>query len=88
MQFDDQLFRYFGTTELDTLSEAGLASGVERMKVDLGLESDRGRRFALWALLHTFGEAPDLGVAFCDPADRDAARNLMDLLDQASAGAG
>jgi hypothetical protein len=34
--------------------------------VDLGLEKDRDRRFALWAVLYMLGEAPDLDV--CLPA--------------------
>jgi hypothetical protein len=50
------------------------------MRVDLGLEKDRNRRFALWALLHILGSAPDLDVAFKDEADREAARNFMDLM--------
>lgn len=82
MTFDDQLQRYFGTTDLAAIPPAALAAGAEHMRVDLGLETDRGRRFALWALLHTLGEAPDLDVAFADPADRDAARDLMALLEQ------
>jgi hypothetical protein len=49
------------------------------MKVDLGLEKDRGNRFALWALLHMLGSAPDLDIAFPDDRDREAARNFMDL---------
>jgi hypothetical protein len=52
------------------------------MKVDLGLETDRARRFALWALLFMLGSAPDLDVTFEDEADREAARNFMDLSDQ------
>jgi hypothetical protein len=48
----------------------------------LGLEQDRGRRFAMWALLHMLGAAPDLDAAFEDAADRDAARNFMDLTDR------
>ena len=80
MTFDDQLQRYFGTTDLASLSPDALAAGIDRMKVDLGLETDRARRFALWALLFTLGEAPDLDVAFKDEADREAARNLMDLM--------
>ena len=80
MTFDDQLHRYFGTTDLAALSPDVLIAGIDRMKVDLGLETDRSRRFALWALLHTLGEAPDLDVAFPEEADREAARNLMDLL--------
>lgn len=49
------------------------------MRVDLGLERDRGRRFALWAVLHMLGSAPDLDIAFEDAADRDAARTFMEL---------
>lgn len=80
MDFDDQLRRYFGTDDLATLSPETLATGTERIRVDLGLETDRSRRFALWALLHILGNAPDLDVTFEDTADRDAARNFMDLV--------
>ena len=83
MILDDQLHRYFGTFDLAEVTPAVLASGVERMKVDLGLETDPGARFALWALLHMLGEAPDLDIAFDDVADREAARNFMDLADRA-----
>jgi len=80
MDFDDQLRRYFGSADLTTLSPDALADGTERIRVDLGLETDRNRRFALWALLHILGSAPDLDVAFKEEADREAARNFMDLL--------
>ena len=86
MDFDDQLRRYFGTTDLAAVPAGGLAAGIERMQVDLGLENDRERRFALWAMLHMLGAAPDLDVAFKDEADRDAARNFMDLADHAEDG--
>ena len=56
------------------------------MEVDLGLEKDRNRRFALWTLMHMLGAAPDLDVAFKDEADREAARNFMDMIDRASDG--
>jgi len=79
MDFDDQLRRYFGTADIATLSPDGLAAGAERMRVDFGMTQDRGRRFALWTLMHMLGVAPDLDVAFEDPADRDAARNFMEL---------
>jgi hypothetical protein len=82
MDFDDQLRRYFGTADLAGLPGAALAAGLERMRVDFGLERDRGRRFALWALMHMLGAAPDLEIAFTDPADRDAARDLMDLAER------
>jgi hypothetical protein len=83
MDLDDQLRRYFGTADLSSISAEGLASGIEHMQVDLGLERDRGRRFALWALLHMLGSAPDLDAAFKDEEDREAARNFMDLADAA-----
>jgi hypothetical protein len=82
MHFDDQLQRYFGTTDIDALPPSTVEVGIERMLVDLGLEEDRGRRFALWSLLFLLGAAPDLDVTFEDPADRDAARNFMDLTDE------
>jgi hypothetical protein len=80
MDFDDQLRRYFGTTDLSTLKPDAVAAGVERMRVDLGLTTDRDRRFALWTLLYMLGAAPDLDVAFADEEDREAARNFMDLI--------
>ena len=82
MDFDDQIRRYFGTSDIATVPGEALAAGIERMQVDLGLERDRGRRFALWALLHMLGAAPDLDVAFEDEADREAARNFMDLSEE------
>ena len=80
MDFDDLLQRYFGTSDLAEASRAVQAAGVDRLRVDFGLETDRGRKFALWSLLYLLGQAPDLDVAFKDEADREAARNLMDLL--------
>ena len=83
MNFDDQLYRYFGVRDLAALSPDAMAAGVERMLVDLGLETDRGRRFALWSLLFLLGAAPDLDQAFEDPADRDAARDFMEMMEEA-----
>lgn len=83
MNFDDQLRRYFGTDDPAAISAAAVDAGVERMRVDLGLETDRAKRFVLWALLQMLGAAPDLDVAFKDEWDREAARNLMDLTDRA-----
>jgi len=86
MELDDQLRRYFGTDDLAAVTPAAMEAGVEKMLVDFGLEKDRARRFALWTLLHMLGRAPDLDVAFKDAADRDAARDFMDLMDRASGG--
>ncbi|MET1110330.1 MAG: hypothetical protein ABWX67_02265 [Allosphingosinicella sp.] len=83
MDLDDQLRRYFGTSDLAAIPPSALEAGIERMKVDLGLETDPGNRFALWALLHMLGSAPDLDIAFPDERDREAARNFMDLAGRA-----
>ena len=80
MDLDDLLQRYFGTTDMAAATPAVVEAGVDRLRVDFGLETDRGRRFALWCLMHMLGQAPDLDVAFETEADRDAARDFMDLL--------
>jgi hypothetical protein len=80
MDLDDQFRRYFGTADRAMVAPEALAAGIERMLVDFGLEQDAGRRFALWAMLYLLGGAPDLDVAFKTEADRDYARNFMDLI--------
>ncbi len=80
MDLDDLLRRYFGGADIFVLTPAVQSAGTERMLVDFGLERDRGKRFALWCLLFTLKSAPDLDVAFEAEADREAARNFMDLL--------
>lgn len=80
MNLDDLLQRYFGTSDLSQVSPAVQLAGVDRLRVELGLETNPARRFALWSLLYMFGQSPDLDVAFNNGADRDAARDLMDML--------
>lgn len=80
MQFDDLLLRYFGTADLSAITPAVRDAGVEKMRVDLGLESDPAKRFAMWTLLAMNDAAPDLDVTFSDEAEREAARNLLDLV--------
>jgi hypothetical protein len=82
MDFDQLLTRFFGTAEIDTLDEARLVAGLDEMQVQFGLEQDGGRRFALWCLMYMLGTAPDLDVAFEDEADREAARDFMDMADE------
>lgn len=79
MDFNDLLFRYFGTADIESLTTGAVEAGLEKIQVDFGLETDPGRRFPLWALLHIFGVAPDLDEAFENPEERDAARNFMDM---------
>jgi len=83
LDFDDQLRRYFATTDLGAVTSEALQTGLEKMRVDFGLEPDRGRRFALWSLLYMLGAAPDLDIAFKDAADRDVARDFMDMIQRA-----
>ena len=83
MDLRDLMQNYFGTRDLAAIDPDATRAGVERMRVDFGLEKDRGRRFALWTLLHMFDAAPDLDVAFEHEGDREAARNLMDLMARA-----
>jgi hypothetical protein len=86
MDFDDQLRRYFGTLDLSTIAPTTLETGIDRMRVDFGMEKDKGRRFALWTLMFMFGSAPDLDVAFDNEADRNTARDFMDMMDKAAGG--
>jgi hypothetical protein len=82
MDFQDLLSRYFGQTEIDLLAPAALDAGRERIRVDFGLERDPGRRFGLWALLYMLGDAPALDIAFKSAAEREAARDFMDMADR------
>ncbi|GAB7551555.1 hypothetical protein NRB_10530 [Novosphingobium sp. 11B] len=85
MDFDDQLRRYFATEDLSTVTPAAIEAGVERMKVDFGMEQDKGRRFALWTFMYILGSAPDLDVAFKTEDERNAARDFMDMMAQMGA---
>ncbi|AKM09418.1 hypothetical protein [Croceicoccus naphthovorans] len=80
MDPDYLLVRYFGDTQPSRLSAAAQAAGVERLRTDFRFEQDRGTRFALWALMHMLGIAPDLDTVFESADDRDAARTFADLL--------
>lgn len=80
MNLDQLLHQYFGTSDLSEASPAVQEAGIDRLRVDFGLATDRAQRFALWSLLYMLGQSPDLDVAFEEEADREAARNLMDLL--------
>ncbi len=84
MDFDEQLRLYFGTSDMSAVAPSAREAGIEKMRVDLGLARQAPQRFAIWALLHVLGEAPDLDIAFEDENEREAARNLMDMLDAAA----
>ena len=82
MDFDQLLLHFFGTDEIGDLSPEQLATGVEALRLQLGMERDGGRRFALWCLAYMLGAAPDLDTVFKDAADREAARDFMDSIDR------
>ena len=73
MDLDDLLQRYFGTSNLSQASPAMQKAGIDRLRVDFGLETDRPNRFALWSLLYMIGHAPDLDIAG-EPRGARAAR--------------
>ncbi len=82
MDVDHLLAGFVGTTELAELSPNQLASDVDRLRLQFGLERDCSRRFALWFLVYMFGVASDLDMAFKDEEDREAARDFMDSIDR------
>jgi len=79
MDLDALLSHYFGGDDLEALDEAQLARGMEALSIDFGVERDPGRRFALWALMHMLGVAPDPEAAFKGRAEREAAWRLMKI---------
>lgn len=80
MQFDDLMLRYFGSTDIEEIPATARVAAVERMRVDFGLARDPAHRFVLWALLAMNDAAPDISEAFDNEAEREAARNLLDLI--------
>jgi len=87
MTFEDQLERYFGTRNPAAIAPQAVDSAIERMQVDLGLATVRGERFAIWCMLFMFGQAPDIDQTFEDRAERDLARDFIEMSEQAGQGA-
>jgi hypothetical protein len=86
MDFDALLLSFFGTTDLESLSDEAVEEGRSRIGIAFGTEADAGRRFALWALLHGLGDAPDPARAFKDPRERAAAEAYARAIDRAERG--
>ena len=80
MDLDALLRHYFGTADVASLSAESYERGQEALAIDFGTERDPGRRFALWALMHMLGTAPDPEAAFESQSDRDAARRFASLM--------
>lgn len=86
MTFEDQLERYFGTRDPAAIVPQAVDAAVERMRVDLGMSSDPGSRFALWCMLFMFGQAPDIDATFAERSERDLARQFVEMSEQAAQG--
>ena len=80
MDLDALILHYFGSDGPDALDSAELASALHRLSVDFGVERSPERRFALWVLLDSLGEAPAPADAFDDPAHREAANRYLDAV--------
>lgn len=84
LTFEDQLERYFGTRDPSGIAPHAVASAMERMAVDLGLATDAGERFAIWCMLFMFGNAPDIDETFAERAERDLARQFIEMSEAAA----
>ncbi len=75
MDLDALLHHYFGPGGIERADPATIETGIERLRTDFAVERDTGRRFALWALLHALGRAPEPDAAFDDPEVARTARD-------------
>ncbi|MEN3748226.1 hypothetical protein TPR58_13705 [Sphingomonas sp. HF-S3] len=79
MNLETLIRHYFGTDDLDAITEDALTLGKEKLAVDFGVERDAGRKFALWTLMDGLGIAPLPAEAFEKaPALRRAAEDYLD----------
>jgi hypothetical protein len=78
MDLDALLLHFFETDDPSTLTEAAFALGIERLKLGFGVEREPSRKFALWTLLETLGEAPLPAEAFAkEPKLKAAADDYL-----------
>jgi hypothetical protein len=82
MDFDQLLARFFDTTDLSTLSTDQVAAGIKRLRQQFDDEAEASDRLAIWCLLYMLGAAPEPDEAFEDEADRDAAHEFADAIDE------
>lgn len=87
MDLDALLHHYLGDRDPATADAATLAAATDRIGIDLGVERDPGRRFALWALMAVLGRAPDPATAFEAAGERRAAQDFARLLRRGEAAA-
>ncbi len=80
MNLDALLHHYLGVDDPAEADPPVIAAALDRIAIDLGVERDAGRRFALWALMAMLGRAPEPETVFKTAAERDAARNFARLV--------
>lgn len=79
MDLDALLTHYFDTDEPEALPPAALERGMERLRIDFGVEREPSRKFALWVLMAGLGIAPLPAEAFeKEPALKAAADRYLD----------
>ncbi len=81
MDFDQLLVRFFGTADIDGLAPDALVAGLNRLRLQFGLEKDEERRFGLWCLMYMLGAAEEPEAAFESEEDRAAARDFAASVD-------
>jgi hypothetical protein len=81
MDFDQLLTRFFGTDDLSTLTPQQVSAGMDRLRLQFGLERDSEERFGLWCLQYMLGAAPEVEDAFTDEEDRAAAYEFIEMAD-------
>lgn len=79
MDLDTLLLHYFDAEDPAAIDPERLERGLERLAIDFGLEQEPGRRFALWALLDVFGNAPPPAEAFEDADLRRSAEDYLSI---------
>jgi len=78
MELEALIAHFFETSDPANLTEGEFALGLERLKIGFGVEREAGRKFALWCLLESLGEAPLPAEAFAkEPALKAAAEEYL-----------
>jgi len=83
MDLDALLRHYFGTDDLDRLTDDQIENGRQQVELAFATEREAGRRFALWVVLHALGAAPAPETAFKDQDERAAAIEYARAIDRA-----
>ena len=81
MDLDALLDHYFHTLDPAEAEADVQARGVEQLRLDVGVEQEPGRKFALWVVMEALGVAPVPADAFAEPEEVDLRRAAEEWLD-------